>query len=329
MSTNYTQYLGAKRCCDLKVQGPQGPQGAQGAAAVGPVGFQGATGVTGPQGATGRSCAGPTGPQGPAGTTGPAGGAQGATGATGAQGFQGATGPQGATGEQGFQGATGAQGFQGATGATGATGAQGFQGATGAQGFQGATGATGATGQIGPSSTFYLDYQIIPLLNFTVDRPPILYSSYAITTNSCINVFTSSDCGKNNYTYTLYECSQEDSIIVCPTLFATHLLPNVCENQSTAELGFCSQTVGDPPVLVQKRYMCAITDGPDPPTEDAYIEWHWYVSYIDGLGVKIYVTGKFIFVASAAYIQSQHAANGYGGVSSSGIGMFNPSNHNP
>jgi hypothetical protein len=29
MSTNYTQYLGARRCCDLKVQGPQGPQGAQ------------------------------------------------------------------------------------------------------------------------------------------------------------------------------------------------------------------------------------------------------------------------------------------------------------
>ena len=24
MSSNYTQYLGAKRCCDLKVQGPQG-----------------------------------------------------------------------------------------------------------------------------------------------------------------------------------------------------------------------------------------------------------------------------------------------------------------
>jgi len=362
MSTNYTQYLGAKRCCDLKVQGPQGPQGAQGAAAVGPVGYQGATGVTGPQGATGRSCAGPTGPQGPAGTTGPAGGAQGATGAqgfqgatgatgatgetgaqgatgaqgfqgaTGAQGFQGATGATGATGAQGFQGATGAQGFQGATGATGATGAQGFQGATGAQGFQGTTGATGATGQIGPSSTFYLDYQIIPLLNFTLDRPPILYSSYAITTNSCINVFTSSDCGKNNYTYTLYECSEEDSIIVCPTLIATHLLSNVCDYPTTfPRLGFCSQTVGDPAVLVQKRYMCAITDGPDPPTEDAYIEWHWYVSYIspDLGGGKIYVTGKFIFVASAAYIQSQHAANGYVGISGSGIGMFNPSNHNP
>jgi len=90
MSSNYTQYLGAKRCCDLKVQGPQGPQGYQGPASVGGMGYTGATGVTGPQGATGRSCAGPTGPQGPQGYTGPSGGPQGATGATGAVG---ATGP--------------------------------------------------------------------------------------------------------------------------------------------------------------------------------------------------------------------------------------------
>jgi hypothetical protein len=93
MSSNYTQYLGAKRCCDLKVQGPQGPQGYQGPASVGPMGYTGATGVTGPQGATGRSCAGPTGPQGAIGYTGPSGGPQGATGATGATGAVGATGP--------------------------------------------------------------------------------------------------------------------------------------------------------------------------------------------------------------------------------------------
>ena len=76
MSTNYSQYLGAKRCCDLRVQGAQGPQGAQGAASVGPVGYQGATGAQGYQGATGRGCAGPTGAQGLNGVTGP----QGATG---------------------------------------------------------------------------------------------------------------------------------------------------------------------------------------------------------------------------------------------------------
>jgi hypothetical protein len=102
--SSYTQYLGARRCCDLKVQGPQGPQGVPGPASVGPVGYQGYTGAQGYQGATGRGCAGPTGAQGAAGTTGPAGGAQGSTGSpgiTGAQGFQGvtgSTGPQGVTG---------------------------------------------------------------------------------------------------------------------------------------------------------------------------------------------------------------------------------------
>jgi hypothetical protein len=121
MSTNYTQYLGAKRCCDLKVQGPQGPQGAQGPAAVGPMGYQGVTGTQGYQGATGRSCIGPTGAQGAAGTTGPAGGAQGAT---------------------GFQGATGAQGFQGATGGTPWIPMNGY-GAGGTAGYTG----IGITGQ--------------------------------------------------------------------------------------------------------------------------------------------------------------------------------------
>jgi hypothetical protein len=78
--------------------------------------------------------------------------------------------------------------------------------------------------------------------------------------------------------------------------------------------------------------MCTINSGLDPPTEDAYIEWHWYGSYItpDLGGGKIYVTGKFIFVASAAYIRSQYDLHdNYDGIGGIGIGMFNPSNHNP
>jgi hypothetical protein len=39
---DYNQYLGAQRCCNLKVQGPQGPQGPTGPAAIG------IPGVTGP-----------------------------------------------------------------------------------------------------------------------------------------------------------------------------------------------------------------------------------------------------------------------------------------
>jgi hypothetical protein len=78
--------------------------------------------------------------------------------------------------------------------------------------------------------------------------------------------------------------------------------------------------------------MCTITNGPESPKEDAYIEWHWYARYTDTNlpGGPVVVTGKFIFVASAAYIKSQHDLHGYAGSSPNfGIGMFNPSNHNP
>jgi|LakMenEpi03Aug12_release.lakeMendotaPanAssembly.Ray.scaffolds.fasta_scaffold23926_6 hypothetical protein len=64
---NYSQYLGAQRCCNLKTQGPQGPQGPTGPAAVGPAGT-GYTGSTGYTGVTGMT--GPTGIQGPQGTSG-------------------------------------------------------------------------------------------------------------------------------------------------------------------------------------------------------------------------------------------------------------------
>ena len=70
---NYSQYLGAQRCCDSRGQGPVGPQGPTGPGAVGPIGNTGPSGssVTGP---TGRGCMGPTGPSGgPTGNTGPTG----------------------------------------------------------------------------------------------------------------------------------------------------------------------------------------------------------------------------------------------------------------
>jgi hypothetical protein len=54
MNQNYSNYLGQRRCCDLKTGGSQGPQGAQGSqGAIGPRGVQGATGVNGLKGATG------------------------------------------------------------------------------------------------------------------------------------------------------------------------------------------------------------------------------------------------------------------------------------
>lgn len=87
---NYSQYLGAQRCCDFRGQGPQGEQGPTGPASIGGVGNTGPTGpsVTGP---TGRSCMGPT-------------GYTGATGATGSTGYTGSTGSTGATGDTGCTG---------------------------------------------------------------------------------------------------------------------------------------------------------------------------------------------------------------------------------
>ena len=60
--SNYSQYLGAQRCCNT--QGPPGPAGPTGPGAVGQPGGTGPTGssLTGP---TGRSCRGPTGEPGP------------------------------------------------------------------------------------------------------------------------------------------------------------------------------------------------------------------------------------------------------------------------
>jgi hypothetical protein len=74
--SNYTQYLGAAKCCNIKTgsQGSIGPRGPQGH--IGPVGYTGS----------------------------------GATGFTGAQGAQGSTGPQGITGERGTDGAIGGEG---------------------------------------------------------------------------------------------------------------------------------------------------------------------------------------------------------------------------
>jgi hypothetical protein len=56
---NYSNYLGAQKCCDLKVQGSIGPTGPTGYSQIGPRGYTGTPGNTGS-----------TGPTGPAGTFG-------------------------------------------------------------------------------------------------------------------------------------------------------------------------------------------------------------------------------------------------------------------
>jgi hypothetical protein len=63
---NYSNYLGARRCCDINGVGPKGYDGIKGP--MGDIGLQGNTGNTGATGFTGimgKSCRGPTGQIGP------------------------------------------------------------------------------------------------------------------------------------------------------------------------------------------------------------------------------------------------------------------------
>ena len=119
----YSNYLAAKRCCDLRGLGPQGPMGPTGE--QGPIGSYGYTGPTGPEGTSSNT---------------------GSTGPTGLQGIQGSTGPTGLQGIQGSTGPTGPEGTSSNTGSTGPTGLQGIQGSTGPTGLQGIQGSTGPTG---------------------------------------------------------------------------------------------------------------------------------------------------------------------------------------
>jgi hypothetical protein len=167
-----------------------------------------------------------------------------------------------------------------------------------------------------------------------------LYYSYAITSVSCININASppspspaTNCGKNNYDYKLFECLNDPITgITCPIAVTLHPAGEICfPINPGVEIKFCSFD------SVQSRYMCAITNGPANPNEDAYIEWHWIAKYFDLTEapepvpgpVRATIAGKFIFVASGDYIKRQHASFGYGGAQGAGIGMFNPSNHNP
>jgi hypothetical protein len=60
---SYSDYLGARRCCDLRGVGPIGPTGIAGPiGAQGVPGIPGTTGSMGPTGPTGRGCQGPPGP---------------------------------------------------------------------------------------------------------------------------------------------------------------------------------------------------------------------------------------------------------------------------
>jgi hypothetical protein len=111
-----------------------------------------------------------------------------------------------------------------------------------------------------------------------------------------------------------------NSKLVATHFFAgTVTLDGICEEHSVTGLEPCGK----------KRYYCAIADGPNPPTEDAFIEWYWAVQYIDVSTITHYITGKFTFCANATFILNTWNANGGTYVTrTNGIPMFNQSNHN-
>jgi hypothetical protein len=155
-----------------------------------------------------------------------------------------------------------------------------------------------------------------------------IYYSSAFSQYSCYQIPLpppTNFCGINNYLYYLIECNPNDP--VCTGVGRGSHFPagtitsdGVCEDQNNIELSPCDKA----------RYSCQILSGPSPPTEDAFIEWHWAVYYSANYG-KDFITGKFTFCASASYIFNIWRANGQSYIvpaTGFGIPMFNPSNHN-
>ena len=111
-----------------------------------------------------------------------------------------------------------------------------------------------------------------------------------------------------------------NTALIADHFMAGFITPDgVCQEQTAINLDYCGNA----------RYACIIVDGPNTPSEDAFIEWYWAIEY-PGLAQRSYITGKFTFCANATYILNTWTANGggYGGLVVPGIPMFNQSNHN-
>jgi len=163
-----------------------------------------------------------------------------------------------------------------------------------------------------------------------------IYYSSAFSQYSCYQdpllPFPTNFCGINNYRYFLNECDPASgsctSSVKCIHSDATINPPNgVCQVHGPPEPA-CDVLPCD-----LARYSCSIVDGPNPPTEDAFIEWFWAVQYTAVFG-QDFITGKFTFCANSTYIYNTWRANlvatgnGYLNTVGYGIPMFNPSNHN-
>ena len=106
-----------------------------------------------------------------------------------------------------------------------------------------------------------------------------------------------------------------------PPSIATHNTGDVCTQHSTG-LEYCETPAS---------YLCVITDGIADPKEDAFIEWFYHieVEHVTVAGAKSFITGKFTFSASAAYINYWwKQSSSYTGRIGTGIPMFVQPSHN-
>jgi len=163
-----------------------------------------------------------------------------------------------------------------------------------------------------------------------------IYYSSAFTQPSC-NVIgyppQVGRCSFNEYTYTLFYCDDTNYTSTCgfPVTIHDKAVPVVnptgnCQTQAIIPVPRCPDG----------KFFCAITDGPQPPTSDAFIEWYWASQYNFTGFPPAFVTGKLTYMATYEHIISQYNANGGtytnplgpGNIGGYGIPLFNPSNHN-
>jgi hypothetical protein len=78
-------------------------------------------------------------------------------------------------------------------------------------------------------------------------------------------------------------------------------------------------------------YLCVITGGVANPQEDAFIEWFYHIEVEQVTGAaRSFITGKFTFSASAAYINHwwKQSSSYTGPFGPTGIPMFVQPSHN-
>ena len=72
------------------------------------------------------------------------------------------------------------------------------------------------------------------------------------------------------------------------------------------------------------KYVCYVTNGPNPPDAPVYVEWHWTVEAVHPITARpSYYTGKFVYVATSEWLFKLHQSSGYP------IPLLNQTNHTP